>query len=212
MSEVYVISGGEIPPDAGGLPGWLEQQRIKASWLDEIHWLGIDSVPGIVFDGRQITWPVTGPAAHRLLHLILGEMLLGKREMSLLVQSAGSRLYGLLLGSPAALGRRNRLPLARLTALTPARSGVPSSLAALIGAELENNEVELPAMRGMYTSAALPEPDAQEFTRLFPGIEPKITENFTHGLSLLSGKDLVSGQWGFFLETIIRTATLVEKL
>lgn len=212
MSEVYFLSGGEILPDAHGMTGWLEQQGIKPVWLDEIHWLSTDPIPEIQLPLPQVNWPVEGPTAHRLLHLIMDELLLGKKEMSLLVQSGGSSFYGMILGSPTALGRRNLLPKARLTGLAVPKADKSAQVVEWIGSIIEASENEPASVRALYTYEELEDREVQVFLNRFPRIQPKPAAGLIQTLTTMIENDLSGGENGFILEKTRWLATWVEKL
>lgn len=212
MSEVYFISGGEIPPDIHDLNGWLEQRGIKPAWLQEIHWLSVDTAPVNNRLPPLTHWQVVGTTAHRLLHLIMGEFILNKSEMALIAQSSQGGCFGMILGSPAALGRRNLLPGARLTGLSGAAGGESPLIAAWAHTELDALEVEPPAVRMLYTLTGLAERESMEFNNLFPKIQQKTAINQIQGIASLAENDLSEGESGLFLEKTRGLATWVEKL
>lgn len=212
MSEVYYVSGGEILPDSHGLQEWLGQHEINPAWLDEVHWLSMNAVPENDLPLTQAYWPIDGPTTHGLLHLLMGELLLGKKEMTLLIQPANGRYFGMILGSPAALGRRNLLPKARLTGLAASKKGDSTNIAAWLRSAMTANETDKPDLHFLYGSFSLTEIERQALKSVFPWLQHKLANNLIQGLTTLVEHDLSTGGNGIFLENSRRLATWVEKL
>lgn len=212
MSEVYLVAGGEIPPAENELIEWLEKQRINLAWLDEIQWISTRSSPEVKYAIPQVYWPVNGSTVHRLLHLIFSEFLLSKREMSVVVQEVNDRHFALILGSPAALGRRNLLPKARLSGFALPPDNKPSQLVTALKSLLALNDIEAKTVHTLFTSHDLKGSYSRAINRAFKAVRQETEENCIHGLIKMTNRHLLTGDTGLFLELSSRLVTLVEKI
>ena len=118
MIEVYWIAGVRNLDDPGGLESWLANAGLKINWIDEIFWLSDSNAPIVPsLPNRASYWSLTGTPSHRLLHLIMSELLLAKNDLVLLVEQPGENFSLAVLGTPRAVGRFNLLPEIRLCAM-----------------------------------------------------------------------------------------------
>src|SRR3990170_9000704 len=109
MGEAFLLVGGVISSVEDGFQGWLENQHLRLAWLDEIHQVSEVPAPESSQTIPVFNWPVDSASAHRLLHLLIADIELDRREMVGLVITEAGDSFGLVLGSPTALGRRNLL-------------------------------------------------------------------------------------------------------
>ncbi len=127
MSEVYWIAGAQNWEASQGIDAWLARIGLKPTWIDEIFWLSSPGAP--VFSNlpdRSRQWDVTAATAHRLLQLILSDLLCGKNDFVVLVESRGQTISLAALATPQAVGRYNLLPAGRLAALSGLHQGQPA--------------------------------------------------------------------------------------
>lgn len=146
MGEVFLLAGGVISSAEGGFQGWLENQHLRLAWLDEIHQVSEVPAPDFPLNIPIFNWPIDSASAHRLLNLLITDIELDRHEMVGLAITEAGNSFGMVLGSPAALGRRNLLPAARLCAFSlPNESGLDRVLdglkSGLAGCDIESNRV-----------------------------------------------------------------------
>ncbi len=119
MAETYWLCGCACLLDelAAALPVMLRQVGLCLERVPEVHFFGA-SPNGWKMPAQLpvYAWPASPAEEHRLLHLVLQSVQASQPEMVLLVEVFNGRAAAALLGSPAAAGRRNLLPLARLSA------------------------------------------------------------------------------------------------
>ena len=117
MPETYWLGGCACPPGdlAAALPGLLARAGLRLGQVPELHLMG--SAPAGLSLPASLpvyAWPASPMEEHRLLHLMIQSVQAGQPEMVLLLEVLNGRAAAALLGSPAAAGRRNLLPLACL--------------------------------------------------------------------------------------------------
>ena len=127
MSESFIIAieQKENEPEQDGaaltfISSLLEAAHLKARRLQEIHWQSaspqpltlssIETSPDVVL----FQWPDLPDLDHLLLHSTSRAILAGERELVLLGQEWQHHTAAVLLASPAAVGKYNLLPLARI--------------------------------------------------------------------------------------------------
>jgi hypothetical protein len=117
MSEVYWITGGEIKLPGDNISEELVAAGIRPGWIDEVHWISTQEsrLPVFTENLPAYRWNVGAITAHRLLHLLLSDLLTNSREIILLGEICASQVCFSLLGSPQAAGRYNLLPRFRLS-------------------------------------------------------------------------------------------------
>ena len=146
MGEAFLLAGGIISSVEDGFQGWLENQHLRLAWLDEIHQVSEVPAPDSPPTLPVFNWPVDSASAHRLLNLLIADIELDRHEMVGLAITEAGNSFGMVLGSPTALGRRNLLPAARLCAFSLSNEtgqdrvldGLKSGLA---GCDIEPNRV-----------------------------------------------------------------------
>lgn len=122
MSEAYLFAASQTgAPDAASpdaaLQDLLRKAGARPAWLAEVHWLGapLPAAP----EGRPFfAWPDHPLLPFFVLQSALRGLQSGATDLVALGQSAGENAAALLLGSPAAVGRWNLPPLARLSPLS----------------------------------------------------------------------------------------------
>ncbi len=133
MPEAYLFSFASGEP-AQALAQALSGAGARANWLDEVHWLGLPlpAAPG----GKPLfAWPDAPLLPLFCLQAALRMLQSGAADLIALGQSATGEAAALLLGSPAAVGRWNLPPLARLEPLR-AGAGSPEGFRAALQAAL----------------------------------------------------------------------------
>lgn len=121
MSEAYLFAASQTgTPDTGtpdvALQDLLRKAGARPAWLAEVHWLGapLPAAP----EGRPFfAWPDYPLLPFFVLQSALRGLQSGATDLVALGQSTGENAAALLLGSPAAVGRWNLPPLARLSPL-----------------------------------------------------------------------------------------------
>lgn len=119
MTETYWLCGCACLPDelADALPVMLRQVALRLEQVPEVHLFGAPPHGWKVPVQLPVyAWPASPAEEHRLLHLVFQSVQASQPEMALLVEVWNGRAAAALLGSPSAAGRRNLLPLARLSA------------------------------------------------------------------------------------------------
>ncbi len=127
MSEVYWITGAKGWEASQGIDVWLARNGLKPAWINEVFWLSQPGDPVISsLPSRASQWNLVGTAAHRLLQLILSDLLYGRNDLVLLVESLGQTVSLAALATPQAVGRFNLEAAGRLKALGRLHQGQPS--------------------------------------------------------------------------------------
>jgi len=164
--EAYLIAAARGPLQSLSARPHIEQvqpildELLKTSGaparrVQEIHWhgggdeywlSGLGETYGFANEMARFFWPVTPLLAHTLLHLTARVLISGERELVILAQETGEQAAALLLASPAAVGRYNLVPRARVGAKL-ALSSTPNGLLAAARAALESAGQEMGDVR-----------------------------------------------------------------
>ena len=212
MGEAFLLVGGVISSVEDGFQGWLENQHLRLAWLDEIHQVSGVPAPESSQTIPFFNWPVDSASAHRLLHLLIADIELDRREMVGFVITEAGSTFGMVLGSPAALGRRNLLPAARLcafslpneTALDRVLDGLNSGLA---DCDIEPKRVFALTQLGLVS---------ENFQQAAAGMNPALPVKTATGMALtlldLLQSAPTSGSAGLLAQSSVGLVTVVEKI
>ena len=212
MGEAFLLAGGTLSPAEDGFQGWLEYQHLRLAWLDEIHQVsGVpapDSPPTIpVFN-----WPVDSTSAHRLLNLLIADIELDRRAMIGLVITEAGNSFGMVLGSPTALGRRNLLPAARLCAFPLSMEVGADLVLDELNSGLAACDVEPSRVFAFAQLEPLSETLRQAVTALNPAIPVKTATGMPAALLDLLHSAPASGSAGLLAQPSVGLVTAVEKI
>lgn len=194
--EAYLIAAAQGPVQTLSAAPRSEQVRpilesllqisgVPARRVQEIHWHGgedeywlnrLGEAHGFGTDLARFFWPVTPLLPHTILQLTARAVESGDRDLVLLAQESSGRAVALLLASPAAVGRHNLIPRARIGAKL-SLSGSVDDLPSAAKKSLEQVGQELDGLA--FLAAARP---ARALANLFPGAQ-----------WILPGADLPSG-------------------
>ena len=167
MSEAYLFAASKAAAPDAALQDLLRKAGARPAWLAEVHWLGAP-LPAAPEGWPFFAWPDYPLLPFFVLQSALRGLQSGAFDLVALGQSAGENAAALLLGSPAAVGRWNVPPLARLSPLS-----VQSTTPAAFLAE---------ALRA--ASAFLPE-DARLSLACLGGLPEVDPHSLPEGLALL---------------------------
>ncbi len=210
MGEAFLLAGGVISSVEDGFRGWLESQHLRLAWLDEFHQVSAVPVPESSQTIPVFNWPVDSASAHRLLHLLIADIELDRREMVGLVITEAGNSFGMVLGSPTALGRRNLLPAARLCAFPLPNEtaldldGLKSGLA---GCDIEPSRVF-----ALTQLAPVSETLQQAAAALNPASPVKTATGLAATLLDLLQSTPTSGSAGLLAQSSVGLVTVVEKI
>ena len=212
MGEVFLLAGGVISSVEDGFQGWLENQHLRLAWLDEIHQVSEVPAPESSQTIPVFNWPVDSASAHRLLHLLIADIELDRREMVGLVITEAGDSFGLVLGSPTALGRRNLLPAARLCAFSlPKETGLDQALGGLKNGldacDIEPNRVFALTQLGLVSEIL-----QQAAAGLNSALPVKTTTGMAATLLDLLQSAPTSGSAGLLAQSSVGLVTVVEKI
>ncbi len=212
MGEAFLLAGGVISSVEDGFQGWLENQHLRLAWLEEIHQISGVSALESPQTFPVFNWPVDSASAHRLLHLLIADIELDRREMVGLAITEAGNSFGMVLGSPTALGRRNLLPVARLCAFSLPNEadfdlvmdGLKSGLAA---SDIEPSHV-------FALSQLTPVSDTLQKAAagLNPALSVKTSTGMVAALLDLLQTTPVSGSAGLLAQPSVGLVTVVEKI
>jgi len=130
--EAYLFAAGEGSGPLEAFQAALRRAGAKSAWVEELIWLGADAPTADPLN-PTLSLPDGTGLDHFALNACLRQLLAGERQILVLGQTCGERSYALLLGAPAAVGRRNLLPQARIHP-APALSADPGALDAAVRA------------------------------------------------------------------------------
>jgi|GEM_PF-1263135 len=126
QGENNALSGAPIADQARPiLLDLFKQAGLQPQRLQEIHWCGGDPdywltslihQVGFSAEIARFQWPVAPLISHFVLQNAARSIETGARDLILLSQVSGERVTALLLASPAAVGRYNLAPRARIAA------------------------------------------------------------------------------------------------
>lgn len=213
MSEVYWIAGAANWDSPGGTDAWLDHSGLKPAWIDEIFWLAqpkFQRILNLPEHARQ--WPVSGPTAHRLLQLIINDMLCGMNDLVLLAESLAQAISLAVLATPQAVGRYNLLPLGRLQPIRGIHSGdMPTNAAKAMVIDLAAKEVEPESVHLMVNPGS-----TMEMPAALPSMK-KLEVDASDGLirslqTLLNALRNQTARAGLYVDGTPEIATLLEVL
>jgi hypothetical protein len=148
MAEAYLFAAVEAGSADEALESALRSAGARAAWVSEVHWLG-QPLPAVLVDKALFGWPDAPLLALFSLQALLRALQSGAADLLILGQSTPQRAAALLLGSPAAVGRWNLPPLARLEPIPlnqPSADAFLAGLAAQSAARLEDTQGETLAL------------------------------------------------------------------
>lgn len=136
MSQAFLIAANQGENSAlSGVPladqvrpmllDLFNRAGLQPQRLQEIHWCGGDpdywltsliEQVGFSVDIARFQWPVAPLISHFVMQNAARSIETGARDLILLSQVSGDRVAALLLASPAAVGRYNLAPRARIAA------------------------------------------------------------------------------------------------
>ena len=125
MLEAYLFAAGEGSSPEQALQAALSRVGGRLQWIEELVWLG-GLAPAL--SQPALSLPDQPGLDHFVLNALLRQLLSGERQFLALGQTCAGSSLALLLGGPAAVGRRNLLPRARLQP-APALPADPAALA-----------------------------------------------------------------------------------
>ncbi len=212
MGEAFLLAGGVISSVEDGFQGWLENQHLRLAWLDEIHQISGVSALESSQTIPVFNWPVDSASAHRLLHLLIADIELDRREMVGVAVTEAGNSFGMVLGSPTALGRRNLLPAARLcafslpneTGLDRVQDGLKSGLAA--------SDIELSRVFALAQLTPVSDTLQKAAAGLNPALSVKTSTGMVAALLDLLQTTPVSGSAGLLAQPSVGLVTVVEKI
>lgn len=212
MGEAFLLAGGVISSVEDGFQGWLENQHLRLAWLDEIHQVSGVPAPDSPPTLPVFNWPVDFAPAHRLLNLLIADIELDRREMVGLAITEAGNSFGMVLGSPTALGRRNLLPAARLCAFSLSNEtgqdrvldGLKSGLA---GCDIEPNRVFALTQPGQVSETL-----QQAAAGLNSVLLVKTATGMAAALLDLLHSAPASGSAGLMAQPSVGLVTVVEKI
>lgn len=210
MSEAFLLAGGRVDPDGEGFGSWLRGCKVSPDWLAEIDHVSAQkrSFPGAFVHH----WPVGASETQRLLNALIHEIEMDQVELLAFLQADGESEAGLLIGSPAALGRRNLLPLARLAGFSIPIAALVDEKAVIIQKKLVEFSLEAKNIIQM-SSPPGSDDDWQDVGKsLNPAIQfSRTTRLITDMLEFLA-KANQPGTAGLFLRPSAGLATMVESI
>ena len=212
MGEAFLLAGGVISSVEDGFQGWLESQHLRLAWLDEFHQVSAVPVPESSQTIPVFNWPVDSASAHRLLHLLIADIELDRREMvGLAVKEAGN-FFGMVLGSPTALGRRNLLPAARLCAFSLPNEADLDLVMDGLKSELAVCNIEPSRVFALAQLAPVAEILQQAAAALNPALPVKTATGLAAALLDLLQSTPSSGSAGLLAQSSVGLVTVVEKV
>ncbi len=156
MSEAYCFASLLMPSTNDPIASLCSSVGLRPQRIDVLHRLDAPDTqadPGLpVFD-----WPAAPLLDHFVLQQVCAALADGKMELAVICQFGGDQAAAVLLGGPAAVGRYNLPPEARLQPLTPlsGESGLASrAAAAALGALPEDGRIT--HLAGDLTADVLP--------------------------------------------------------
>ncbi|MHB0987958.1 MAG: hypothetical protein ACYC3P_04730 [Bellilinea sp.] len=212
MGEAFLLAGGVISSVEDGFQGWLENQHLRLAWLDEIHQVSAFPAPESSQTIPVFHWPVDSASAHRLLHLLIADIELDKREMVGLVITEAGGPFGMVLGSPAALGRRNLLPAARLCAFSLPNETGPDRVLDGLKSGLAACNIEPSRVFALAQWAPSSETLQQSAAVLNPAMPVKTAVRMAQTLLDLLHSAPTSGSAGLLAQSSIGLVTVVETI
>lgn len=212
MGEAFLLAGGVISSVEDGFQGWLENQHLRLAWLDEIHQVSEVPAPDSPPTLSVFNWPVDSASAQRLLNLLIADIELDRREMVGLAITEAGNSFGMVLGSPTALGRRNLLPAARLCAFSlPYEAGQDRALdglkSGLAGCDIEPNRVFALTQPGQVSETL-----QQAAAGLNSVLSVKTATGMAAALLDLLHSAPASGSAGLMAQPSVGLVTVVEKI
>jgi hypothetical protein len=142
MAEAYLFAAVEAGSPDEALESVLRSSGVRAAWVNEVHWLG-QPVPAALASKALFGWPDAPLLALFNLQALLRALQNGAADLLVLGESTSPGAAALLLGSPAAVGRWNLPPLARLEPIPlnqPSAEAFIAGLAAQAAARLEDTQ------------------------------------------------------------------------
>ena len=120
MPEAYLFAAVEAGSADEAVESALRSAGARAAWVSEVHWLGqpLPAQRAGLADKALFGWPDAPLLALFSLQSLLRALQSGGSDLLILGQSTPQGAVALLLGSPAAVGRWNLPPLARLDPIT----------------------------------------------------------------------------------------------
>ena len=145
MPEAYLFAAVEARSADEVLESVLRSADARAAWVSEVHWLGqpLPVLRAALADKALFGWPDAPLLALFSLESLLRALQSGAADLLILGESTPDGAAALLLGSPAAVGRWNLPPLARLEPIPlnqPSADGFLDGLAAHSAARLEDTQ------------------------------------------------------------------------
>ncbi len=212
MGEAFLLAGGVISSVEDGFQGWLENQHLRLAWLEEIHQISGVSALESPQTFPVFNWPVDSASAHRLLHLLIADIELDRREMVGVAVTEAGNSFGMVLGSPTALGRRNLLPAARLCAFSLPNEadfdlvmdGLKSGLAA--------SDIEPSRVFALSQLTPVSDTLQKAAAGLNPALSVKTSTGMVAALLDLLQTTPVSGSAGLLAQPSVGLVTVVEKI
>jgi hypothetical protein len=142
MAEAYLFAAVEAGSPDEALKSVLRSSGVRAAWVNEVHWLG-QPLPAALASKALFGWPDAPLLALFSLQALLRALQNGAADLLVLGESTSQGAAALLLGSPAAVGRWNLPPLARLEPIPlnqPFAEAIIAGLAAQAAARLEDTQ------------------------------------------------------------------------
>lgn len=183
MSEAYLFARAVAPSPAEALATALRACGAQPAWVGEAHWIGAPA-PQPLAGKPLFAWPADPLLPCFTLQSLARALQAGAGDLLVAGESRPDSSVALLLGSPAAVGRWNLPPCARLTPLSTPQTGRAEFVTAAVDG----------ASRCLPEGAALALVGAQ-------GIEEEVLQRAVPGAAWLLGP---SGLW--------LAARLVEEL
>ena len=212
MGEAFLLAGGALFPAEDGFQRWLESQHLRLAWLDELHRISAGAAPEFSQTFPVFNWPVDLPSAHRLLHLLIADIELDRREMvGLVIPEAGST-FGWVLGSPTALGRRNLLPAARLCAFALPNETDPDLVLDGLNSRLADCDIEPNRVSALTQLEPVSETLQQAAAGLNAALPVKTAIGMAAALLDLLQSAPTSGSVGLLVQPPVGLVTVVERI
>ena len=133
MSEAYLFAVGRGPQANAALDQALRVAARGRDWLGQVHWLGAPG-PDLAEGLPVLRWSDDAGAPALMLRLALRELEQGACDLLLVGETRPDSALALLLGAPAAVGRWNLPPLARLEPLPVCGGSMEAALTAAMAA------------------------------------------------------------------------------
>jgi len=126
LSDIFWITGAAIDKAKGALDAALQGAGLKLAWIEEVHWIGEpeDEVSDLFYGAHPVIYR-WGPGAllpDFLLHTICRSLELRERNLVLVAEVEGDRLFFTVLCAPSAVGLHNLMPRAHIAGWWALRS------------------------------------------------------------------------------------------